>query len=206
MLDFQADKNSAARVVARLVVIADTHVPDRVVGLPPHFLDELAALSPTAILHAGDICTQSVLDDLSAIAPVIAVKGNRDIPLYRKLPLISNTVFGGVKVGMTHGHGGLWRYILDKFQYILHGYEFSFHRRYLLRALPNAEVIVFGHTHMPACERYENRLFFNPGSLTGSQGFDPVYGILEINSQKEVKARHVFLRGVQRTGRNWVEL
>ena len=203
---YDGDEKANGDVIARLVVIGDTHVPDRVVGLPPHFLDEVAALSPTAILHAGDISTQTVLDDLSAIAPVVAVKGNRDFSLCKQLPLITSVDFGGVKVGMAHGHGGVGRYILDKFQYILHGYEFPFHQRYLVRVLPDAEVIVFGHTHMPACEKQGNQLFFNPGSLIGSQGFDPIYGILEINSQKEVKARHVFLTGVQRNGRNWVEL
>jgi uncharacterized protein len=200
------EEETSGDVIARLAVVADTHVPDRVSKLPPHFLDEIAALSPTAILHAGDISTQRVLDDLSAIAPVVAVKGNRDLSLYRKLPLITSAAFGGVKVGMTHGHGGVWRYILDKFQYITRGYEFSFHQRYLLSALPDAEVIVFGHTHEPVCKRHGNCLFFNPGSLIGSQGYAPIYGILEINSQQEVRAKHVFLAGVQRNGRKWVEL
>jgi uncharacterized protein len=199
-------ENTSSDVITRLVVVADTHVPDRVGDLPPHFLEKLAALSPTAILHAGDISTQWVLDDLSVIAPVVAVKGNRDFSLYGKLPLICSVNYGGVEVGMTHGHGGVWRYILDKIQYITRGYEFSFHQRYLERVLPDAEVIVFGHTHEPVCEKNGNRLFFNPGSLIGSQGYDPVYGILEINSDREVKGRHVYLAGTKRDGRNWVEL
>ncbi|MCD4672360.1 MAG: metallophosphatase family protein [Anaerolineaceae bacterium] len=193
-------------VLARLVVVADTHVPDKVEGLPPHFLEMLAAIVPTAILHAGDISTMSVLGELSAVAPVIAVRGNRDFRLYRQLPLIARAEFGGVKLAVTHGHGGVRRYILDKFQYISRGYEFAFHQRYLLRTLPDVDVIVFGHTHVPELVRVEKQLFFNPGSLIGSQGFDPVYGVLEIRSGKEVNGKHVLLTGVERKGRNWVEL
>jgi uncharacterized protein len=193
-------------ITARLVVVADTHVPDRVSELPPQFLDAVAALSPTAILHAGDISTQVVLDQLSMFAPVIAVKGNRDFSLYRKLPLITSAVIGGVKVGMTHGHGGFWRYVLDKYQYITRGYELTFHQRYLMSVLPDAEVIIFGHTHVPVCESRGNQLFFNPGSLSGSQRFEPVYGILEINSVGEVKGRHEYLSTIKRKGRNWVEM
>ncbi len=62
------------------------------------------------------------------------------------------------------------------------GMNSPFHQRYLMSVLPDAEVIVFGHTHVPVCESRGNQLFFNPGSLSGSQGFEPVYGILEINS------------------------
>lgn len=199
-------KNSDIDIAARLVVIADTHVPDRVHGLPPRFVDDLVALSPTAILHAGDISTGAVLAELSSVAPVIAVRGNRDFSLYRRLPLVASAEFGGVKVAVTHGHGGLWRYFIDKVHYVSHGYTFSFHERYLMRVVPGADVIVFGHTHVPECVRHGSQLFFNPGSLTGSQGFDPVYGLLEINSEGEVEARHVFLADRKRMGRNWVEL
>ena len=193
-------------MIARLVVIADTHVPDRVMGLPPHFLDDLIALSPVAILHAGDISTGSVLAELSTVAPVIAVRGNRDFSLYRQLPLIARAEFNGVRVAVTHGHGGLGRYFLDKIHYIGRGYRFAFHQRYLVKKLPDADVIVFGHTHVPELVRYGSQLFFNPGSLTGSQGFAPVYGILEINLKGEVKCRHVFLAKTKRSGRNWVEM
>lgn len=202
-------KDSAAlgrETVVRVVVIADTHVPDRVTGLPPHFLDELAALSPDAILHAGDISTKSVLSELSTVAPVIAVRGNRDFSLHRQLPLIARAEFGGVKLAVTHGHGGVWRYFLDKLHYVSFGYRFAFHQRYLMKTLPDAEVIVFGHTHVPELVRHGKHLFFNPGSLTGSQGFDPVYGILEINPVGEVKGRHVYLAKTKRSGRNWVEV
>ncbi len=194
-----------SEIAARLVVIGDTHVPDRVRGLPPYFLDELADLSPVAILHAGDISTGAVLTELSTVAPVIAVRGNRDFSLYRQLPLIAKAEFGGVHVAVTHGHGGVWRYFIDKVHYVSRGYTFAFHQRYLMKVLPDADVIVFGHTHVPELVRHGSQLFFNPGSLTGSQGYDPVYGILEINLKREVEARHVFLGDRKRNGRNWVE-
>ena len=193
-------------MITRLAVVADTHVPDRVIGLPPHLLDELARLSPAAILHAGDISTGAVLAELGTIAPVIAVRGNRDFSLWRELPLIAQIEFGGVRVAVTHGHGSIWRYFVDKFHYIGRGYTFAFHQRYLMKTLPDADVIVFGHTHVPELVRHGSQLFFNPGSLTGSQGFAPVYGVLEINSKREVKGRHVYLAETKRKGRNWVEM
>ena len=57
----------------RLAVVADTHSH-------PHAktAERLLALAPDAILHAGDIGDLAVLDDLAAIAPVIAVRGNID--------------------------------------------------------------------------------------------------------------------------------
>jgi predicted phosphodiesterase len=75
-----------------------------------------------------------------------------------------------------------------------------------MKILPDADVIVFGHTHVPERVRFGKQLFVNPGSLTGSQGYDPVYGVLEINTEGEVVARHVFLTDRKRNGKNWVEM
>src|SRR2546421_4565701 len=61
----------------RVGVIADTHVPEFLPVLP----EGLAGLfqGVDLILHAGDITGQDVLDQLKALAPVVAVKGDHDI-------------------------------------------------------------------------------------------------------------------------------
>ena len=61
-----------------LGVVADTHVPDRARQINPDLLRVLRQAQVQAILHAGDVCSQVVLDQLGQIAPVYAVRGNRD--------------------------------------------------------------------------------------------------------------------------------
>src|SRR5512143_3962257 len=93
-----------------LGVIADSHIPDRMRDLPQGVYPALAGVE--AILHAGDVCTQRVLDALAAIAPVYAVAGNRDF--FLKLPLERQLTFDGVTIGLTHGHGGWRGYLREK--------------------------------------------------------------------------------------------
>jgi putative phosphoesterase len=70
-----------------LGVIADTHIPDRARSLDPQLLSIFDAAQVKAILHAGDVCVPRILDELGEIAPVHAVRGNRDLWALRQLPL-----------------------------------------------------------------------------------------------------------------------
>lgn len=194
------------QVVTRLAVVADTHVPDQAESLPPDFVEELAGWKVNSILHAGDICSKVVLEELSRVAPVIAVRGNRDIVFARKLPLVARAEYDGMKLALMHGHGGFINYVGDKFLHYQRGYQFERYKQLLLSVAPEADVIVFGHTHMPELMWHNKQLLFNPGSLIGAKGFKPVYGILEILSSGEVNGRHVFLEGWQRKGRIWQEI
>src|ERR1700694_5389693 len=96
--------------MVRLGVICDTHIPDRMRALPPAAFDALQGVD--AILHAGDVCVQRVLDALGELAPVYAVRGNRDLAL--RLPLDRELTFEGVRLGLTHGHGSLLEYAREK--------------------------------------------------------------------------------------------
>jgi putative phosphoesterase len=144
-------------------VVADTHVPDRSERLHPHLLALFTAARVALILHAGDISTPTVLEELSQVAPVTAVKGNRDFA-FPNLPLFQKIALAGVPLVLTHGHGGLAGYIYTKIEYLRQGYAFERYHKRLRSRFPDARVIVFGHTH-----RIENRveggcLFFNPGA------------------------------------------
>lgn len=144
-----------------LGVVADTHVPDRMRALPQAALDALAGVD--AILHAGDVCVRPVLDTLARIAPVHAVRGNRDF--FVRLPRTLRLEFEGVRVGLTHGHGGLAGYVREKLRYYTVGFTSEHFLAQVRAVFDDVDVIVFGHSHRPINRIREGVLLFNPGSL-----------------------------------------
>ncbi len=150
---------------ARIGVVADTHIPDRMRALPPRLFDVLRGVD--WILHAGDICTPRVLDELKQIAPVLAVLGNRDF-LYRgnwSLPQDRIVEIGGVRIGLTHGHGGARGYIKEKILYYTTGYYLDRYDATVQARFSGVEAIVFGHSHHPVNQVRDGVLLFNPGSV-----------------------------------------
>ena len=148
--------------------MSDTHIPDRARNLPPALLKGLHANEVDLILHAGDISIPRVLDELGEIAPVIAVKGNRDLLFGEELPLVRMLEINGFAVMLTHGHMGLVSYWLDKFQHLVSGYRSDRYINRLINAAPNATVYIFGHSHKSEDIHVGEKLFFNPGSATFS--------------------------------------
>ena len=128
------------------VVIADTHIPRRASGLPESLLPHLEQAE--LILHAGDLMDPSLLDDLIAYAPVLAVRGNLDPP-EAKLPEMIRFEFGGVGIAMIHDSG-----------------RKRGRRNRMRRRFPEARVVVFGHSHIPWLEDEGGLLLLNPGSPT----------------------------------------
>ena len=165
--------------MVRLGVVTDSHVPDRMRALPPAALEALAGVD--TILHAGDICVPRVLAALARVAPVIAVRGNRDLALPR-LPLDRELVFEGVRLGLTHGHGGLGRYAQDRLMGVVQGYDHNRFLRQVRARFGGVQVVVFGHSHRPVNFRMNGVLMFNPGSLGPDYRlpFGPAVGVLTI--------------------------
>ena len=128
------------------VVIADTHIPRRARALPESLLSHLEQAD--LILHAGDLMDPTLLDDLAAHAPVLAVRGSLDLP-EAKLPEVLQFEFGGVKVAMIHDSGPK-----------------KGRRSRMRRRFPEARVVVFGHSHIPWQEDEDGLLLLNPGSPT----------------------------------------
>jgi len=147
-------------------VIADTHIPDRVNALHPDLLTKLTAHQVDYILHAGDISTPRILDELGTVAPVYAVAGNRDILHRKHLPLHQRFVINGSRVLLTHGHIDPFHYWFDKFQYVLQNYRMDRYVRRLERLAEDADVYIFGHTHRAENREIRGRLFHNPGSAS----------------------------------------
>ena len=163
-------------------VIADTHIPDRTDDLPAEILDILRGVS--MILHAGDICEQSVLDRLAAIAPVIAVRGNRDQERLPSLPERTIVAAGPYRIGLIHGMRQRDQETADRVRYLRGDHRFIDQRRYVHQAFARDHVdcIVFGHTHQVCHEIMDGILLFNPGGVVRSPRGDPSsVGILDIN-------------------------
>lgn len=127
-------------------VIADTHGLVR-----PEVHQALAGVY--LILHAGDVCGDEVLDELNLIAPVAAVAGNCDPIDHPRLPLRIDRTIGGVRIHVSHGH----ELGMPKPDKLLEAYD--------------ADVVVYGHTHVPLVNRVNGRLVLNPGSA-GPRRFD----------------------------------
>lgn len=181
-----------------LGIIADTHVPDRARQVNPQAISIFRDAGVAAILHAGDISTPAVLAQLGEIAPVHAVQGNRDVWRLSHLPLKLSLEFGGVTIGMTHGHGSLSAYLTQKLSYLIKGYQFSRFSERLKAEFPTARVIIFGHTHRSENTWAGDTLIFNPGPASKFHlwGFPPnleshmvsSLGLLYIYDQENISA------------------
>ena len=134
-----------------IAVISDTHLPRGSRRLPQRCVAELERAD--LILHGGDIATADVLDELEAIGPPVhAVLGNvdRDPALAERVPVTRVVEAGGTRIAMVHDAGP------------------AKGRLARLRArFAGADVVVFGHSHIPLHETGEDGLqIFNPGSPT----------------------------------------
>lgn len=112
------------------------------------------------LVHLGDINTRHVLEELAAIAPVIAVVGNNDDEeLQVILPLTTRFTVGNYTFAAVHGHGG--RTARDEA---------------IRRWAGKVDVVLFGHSHKPLMENVGETLLFNPGSATDRR-WNPHFGI-----------------------------
>src|SRR5215207_5115312 len=132
-----------------IAVISDTHLPRGARRLPDACVERLCASA--LILHAGDLTARSVLAELEALGPpVAAVRGNVDEEsLRRELPERRVVDAGGARIGMVHDAGPR-RGRLER----------------LRAAFPEADAVVFGHSHLPLHEESGGFQIFNPGSPT----------------------------------------
>lgn len=161
----------------RIGVISDTHG-----YFDPHLLRLLGQVD--RILHAGDVGTLAVLDEIRAIAPVQAVRGNVD-PDSLELPPTLNLSLGGVRVHVVHQISKLQSVIRDWAESAQEQGKSAEQCRRFLASLPEgSQVVIFGHSHEPCAINLSGRLFLNPGSA-GKKRFSlpRSFCILEISSQ-----------------------
>ncbi|MEN3316193.1 MAG: uncharacterized protein V7605_2427 [Acidimicrobiaceae bacterium] len=135
--------------MAHVVVLADTHIRR---GSTRRLSDAVYAHLERAdlILHAGDVVVADVLDELEGFAPVRTVLGNNDVELVGLLPETRVFDVEGVRIGMIHDSGAS-----------------TGRAGRLRRRFPDADVVVFGHSHIPwDTEGVDGQVLFNPGSPT----------------------------------------
>jgi putative phosphoesterase len=134
-----------------IAVISDTHLPRGARRVPEACVERIAAAD--LLLHAGDFSTLEVLRELEAIGPPLAgVHGNVDsAELQRLLPAERVVEAGGARIAMVHDAGPRA------------GRLERMRRRFGERA----DVVVFGHSHLPLHEQAPDGFqIFNPGSPT----------------------------------------
>ena len=122
------------------------------------------------IIHAGDLCDQSILDRLRPIGPVTAVRGNNDQgPWAAKLNETETVRIAGVGIYVIHNVADL-----D-----------------LARVPAEIRMIVFGHSHKPVAEQRDGLLYVNPGSA-GPRRFKLPIAAAELvieNGEMDVRLR-----------------
>jgi hypothetical protein len=156
----------------KVVVLSDTHAPRRWRSCPPAVAGHLRGAD--LILHAGDVCTAWVLDELAVYAPVRAVLGNNDGPDVAAwgAPPDLEIDFGGLRVAMIHDSGPAARRTAR-----------------MRRRFPSADLVVFGHSHMPLDQSGDGVRIFNPGSPTDRRRQpNGTIGILSIENGILIKA------------------
>lgn len=145
----------------RILVVSDTHGDEQV-------LEELVASQPEAqtVIHLGDGASEAqAVADRFPDRTFYFVRGNCDwASAARDIPLMREEKVAGKRIFFTHGH----EYEVKR----------DFYRVVCAAKERNADVLLFGHTHVPLCEYDDGLYLLNPGSL--SRGINRTYGIVDI--------------------------
>jgi hypothetical protein len=157
----------------RIVVISDTHMPDKADKFPEQLIADIR--SADLVIHVGDFSELSVFEKLKSISKDLkAVCGNMDSDdLKRILPQKEILKIGKFKIGIIHGNGAPGN-LVESLKGIFKN--------------DSLDMVIFGHSHAAFNEKIKDTIFFNPGSPT-----DKIfaqynsYGVIEINSAIEAK-------------------
>ena len=159
--------------ITRIGILSDTHLDT----VSDHFktIATSCFAETSMILHAGDLTSLAILD-VFPDKEVHAVHGNMCTrKTCKALPTHKTIEVGGFTIGLVHRVGN----------------SYDFEDR-LIELFPEADCIVYGHTHHPVCHRIGKILYLNPGSFfsTGRYGAPPTYGILEVDTNSLRGAIH----------------
>ena len=121
-----------------------------------------------AILHGGDIDKQEILDELKRIAPTYAVRGNTDGEWAGDIPESLSLVLFGIKFYMIHN------------------------KKKMTEDIPEADIIIYGHSHKYEEKNEGCRLFLNPGSCGPKRFILPVtMAVLEITDSGSYNVKRI---------------
>lgn len=149
----------------KILVVSDTH------GKDENFNRALEAEQPVDyILHCGDVEGREAYIRNKIPGPCCIVSGNCDFP--GKLPPAAEFDLEGHHLFITHGHR----------QGVRRGFGG------ILRAarLHGAQIVCFGHSHVPVLQWEEGILLCNPGSLTypRQEGHTATYAVLQVTQDE----------------------
>ena len=145
----------------KIGVISDTHDL-----LRPEVTEKLQGCSQ--ILHAGDISSQKILDQLKKIAPVTVVRGNNDKEWAEHLPLYIDAQIEGLRVFMTHK------------------------KKDLPPDLTPYDLVIYGHSHKYEEKREGNTLLLNPGSC-GPRRFNQeiTLAVMQVENERDFRIEKI---------------
>ena len=152
-------------MTTRVGVVADTHCPEFLDRLPDRIFEALRGVD--LILHAGDVSGAETIAALERIAPVEAVRGDHDRAL-TQLPLSREIKIEGRRIVVVHGNRSRW---VEEPQTLMWTLSLGYLHpnqslpAFLHRRFPEADAIVFGHTHRAHIETSNGTLLFNPGGV-----------------------------------------
>lgn len=157
----------------RILIVSDTHGRHKKFELAVEASGKIDAL-----FHLGDFQVEEEYFAHICKCPMFMVAGNNDF--WSRQPYEREVEFAGKKIFMTHGHGHQVHAGVNKI--VEEGKK------------KGADIVMFGHTHVPCAEEYEGILLLNPGSLTypRQQNHKASYMILEITDKSmEVEIKYI---------------
>ena len=192
------------RVQVRIGLVSDTHLPMRLRRLPPALFTALDGAD--LVLHAGDVGDLAVLDQLSRIAPAIAVHGNDDTPAaHQELPYQQVIAVAGVRILLWHSHYAdpeeerascQDEELLPKLAWI------SGRARHA-----GATVAIFGHWHIPLSYDADGVLLVNPGASAPANFVErqlvQTAAVLFVDADQRPHVTHVDLSAPERPYARW---
>lgn len=153
----------------KILVLSDTHIPERAKCLPDVVCEELKKVD--LVIHAGDFADISVVEVLKKhCAQVKCICGNMDpVEIKKKFPEKDIFELNGFKIGLIHGYGPPNK-LLDMVTQ-------TFKKDKL-------DLVIFGHSHFPYNNKENGTIYFNPGSAT-DEIFAPYksFGIIDIDKE-----------------------
>ena len=150
----------------RIGLIADTHVPQVVSRLHPAVHQIFQGVD--MILHAGDITGMQVLEELSEIAPVHAVRGDQDVGLDH-LPTRRVIEVANRRIGLIHGDRPRWLELPGTTWNMFFGQRWFLAPRFYVNVVrqfenDNVDCVICGHIHRPYIGDVDGTMVINPGS------------------------------------------
>ncbi|MBN2259407.1 MAG: metallophosphoesterase [Clostridiales bacterium] len=118
------------------------------------------------LIHLGDYSKD--LDDINFVGKVISVKGNADREVDGNIEVVAE--INQLKFLIVHGH--------------LYDVKFGINKLFYTALEKKVDVVLFGHTHSQFCNKHENILFVNPGSLIAPRhGNRRSYAVMTIENK-----------------------